>query len=1446
MEFIELNRDFAALKKDQEIDPNLGPVWGRKYGGWLDWNDILEHRRVVMLAEALSGKTEELRYRAGTLSQEGKHAYFVRIEDLADGQFEDALDHRSTDSFNSWLAETTSDAWFFLDSVDEARLNHKNFSTALNRFARKLGVINLQRAYIFISCRVSDWKGREDRESIERILPYQEPLKPPSEILDYRTALLNPIFNRSSRSTNNPKETPTLNPKDLLIIQLLPLTSEQRNRLAKASGVNEVAEFSSAIQLNGLEAMAERPGDLLDLAWYWNENGKFGSLREMSEQSVRRKLQEQDQSRADGNLLSAEKARIGAEQLAAALTLGKSFTLRALGQEPDPTLAAGAIDPTHILSDWSPAEQAALLRRGAFTPSTFGRLRFHHRSTQEYLTATWITRLMNAGCPREEIAHLLFVERYGVKTVVPSLRAVAAWLALDHSDIRQEIIKREPLTLIQHGDPKSLPIAAREALLEAYAEHDVIGQVTGQVLDHRAVWMFSDIRLACAIRTSWAKNDRSGFRLDLLRFIREAKIVACVDLARSAALDIAVNDYVRVVAIEAIFVCEDHNGLKQLAEKARSAPDRLSYRLAPAFAQNLYPQFLSVDELLELIDRSQPLEQYTTGGFGDILDELVEATPNRNDQKKLAYGLASICLAAPHVDDIPRLSSKHAELVNSMSKLSIRELKFRSLGEVDEGFIRLLMVVERAKDYSNDESQIVTLRESVRADSDLNRALFWADVLDTRTHPKLTPETRYWNVTYLCGVPLWQLNITDLAWLQKDCIEKPDESDRRIAFSAVWTLLRDAGRLDSERELIQNLTESNPWLAADLAEYSAPSVISEEHKKYEKQLKVNRQKRAKKEAEDQDSWLKFQAMLELEPTLLSDPEKLKTWSPGFDRLMFLTDWLAKRSGTDFCKASREWPLLMEAFSSSVVEAYKSGIKHIWRMTEAERPAHKGSGHFTTKYTTMLSIAGLNLEAAETTDWYIDLTDVEVIRAAEHACLSGQGYPEWLDVLIDKYPLQSLPILHSALTSEIYSNNIRSDLLSHYAYSQNHAHSSLGAIISNALRKKDIDSLEVVERCLKVLTRQHITPLMTRGLVKMVRNRFTRHLAAGNEEMALRYFALQLHIQPEPAILELEKILEAMATSNEQERIEKWLSFFFGRHGGISTNVFERLSILTLTTLLRVVYRHIRYEDDRAGRGGILRQRDHAEDARNIVLSALTNRSGADAYHALIALSEDPLFQLSSIRFLEMAHEKVEQDAELPSWKTDEVLKFEREFVIPVKSGSDLLRLVMSVLSDIAYSFINADASSRPLLLAAKDENEVQHWLAEQFTLRAKSRYIVHRESEVSNGDKPDIVISSSTANVEVAVELKHGDKGWTVKQLDHALKNQLAENYLKPANRRQGVLVVTCHSKRKWQEPGTRIKWTFSELSEWLNRQALGLLNNRVGEVEVRVFGLDAFQNNAH
>jgi hypothetical protein len=197
-DYIELKRNFVPVAEDMEPSLDIGQLWGRKYGSWLDWPEVLDHARVVLLAEAQSGKTEEFKHAAAGLREGGHPAFYATVEQLADGSFNLSPSERTL--FDTWKAGSDR-AWFFLDSVDEARLSRKKFDGALRNLNAEVGT-ELGRASVLVSCRVSDWKGKSDRQTILDILPIPKlaPVPAPAPTDDRDAALLDPISSARNQS----------------------------------------------------------------------------------------------------------------------------------------------------------------------------------------------------------------------------------------------------------------------------------------------------------------------------------------------------------------------------------------------------------------------------------------------------------------------------------------------------------------------------------------------------------------------------------------------------------------------------------------------------------------------------------------------------------------------------------------------------------------------------------------------------------------------------------------------------------------------------------------------------------------------------------------------------------------------------------------------------------------------------------------------------------------------------------------------------------------------------------------------------------------------------------------------------------------------------------------------------------------------------------------------
>ena len=89
-----------------------------------------------------------------------------------DVDFDEAFEVGTSEQFEGWLA-SADEAWFFLDSVDEARLdNPRAFEKAIKRFAKRIRPA-MHRAHIVITSRPYAWRFKSDTALVERHLPFK-------------------------------------------------------------------------------------------------------------------------------------------------------------------------------------------------------------------------------------------------------------------------------------------------------------------------------------------------------------------------------------------------------------------------------------------------------------------------------------------------------------------------------------------------------------------------------------------------------------------------------------------------------------------------------------------------------------------------------------------------------------------------------------------------------------------------------------------------------------------------------------------------------------------------------------------------------------------------------------------------------------------------------------------------------------------------------------------------------------------------------------------------------------------------------------------------------------------------------------------------------------------------------------------------------------------------
>ena len=247
----------------------------------LTWTQVLPGPCVVVLGEGGIGKTSELRGQAQRLRGEGRGAFFVPIEALAKDGLAMTIEGEIR-AFEEWK-QGQAEAWFFLDSVDEAKLVGESLQRALKKLVTELSD-TLQRCHLVVSCRPSDWK-RNDEEELNRlagrlIKPIEPP--PPSE----------PRRGRRQHQARTSFERDTILPiVPVRVLRLAPLICDQiKSYAAQKENLTDADAFVEAVGAADLWGLAGRPLDVEWLAGSWKRSHVFAPLRIMIEKTFTRNL----------------------------------------------------------------------------------------------------------------------------------------------------------------------------------------------------------------------------------------------------------------------------------------------------------------------------------------------------------------------------------------------------------------------------------------------------------------------------------------------------------------------------------------------------------------------------------------------------------------------------------------------------------------------------------------------------------------------------------------------------------------------------------------------------------------------------------------------------------------------------------------------------------------------------------------------------------------------------------------------------------------------------------------------------------------------------------------------------------------------------------------------------------------------------------------------------
>ena len=1400
---IELNRRFNLVENDDDSGKSAEDAQREAiekfFSGHyplpgVSWAGLLEMPRVVILAEAGAGKSAELGLRTKTLRDEGKSAFFCRMESIAEEKdFRKALLLEEEECFDKWL-KGEDVGYFFVDSVDESKLRDFPVDSALRPLKRALKGTQA-RARIYISSRASEWD-------------------PGKDFTDFCKC-----WGDSPR-----------------IALLRSLDSEQQELLVGEFGLRDGKKMLESARKIG-DYLVNRPLDLRATAEYWRKHQRIDSHMDMMEHSVSENLLEWSPKHANKRALDVEKARRGAESLAVALTLCKESRIRT------PSSASKRMDgmePRKILSDWSASEISALLERPVFDPKISGAVRFHHREVQEYLAARWFKRMLGGGVlsgSARSILPAFETAKYGESFVYPAMRPIAAWLAQMENgkgDFFRRMLELEPVTMMIRGDPSVLSSQFQGKVLRAAAQK-IASNLETEKIYNISLERFEGKDIANVVNELLDTFSNNPEVVEfLLRIVEKGKIDKCADKVLGIALTESTAENLRHLAIYAVANASAEHA-KKLAGKVVDQADKWTGQDLARAMSRLFPKSMNIDQFVQCIEKK-------SGAWAGLTDEsyLLKNIPIEGiTAEELRKFMNDILTAAK--TRAKRTRGRMESLTATLAaKALMSTLDSSDAPHEDEDILRAIEALEKHKEMDFSEWQDLT--KKISANWRLVHALYWrAFQRDYRI---------IWTMSGMSGSSdspeLFRAFLLDLQ-------TQPDAKTREEALRIICQIWRPSARENSDilAEIRVALGEGNAMLR-QLDEHleQAAKFQSEEE-----QRTKGRKEREQKEKEAREKELRESVdILQKMSTQLCDFDADPP-SNIVHILLYLHEWMldnkpksADESDSD--NDSCDWKSMISVFGEEVARCARDGIMKFWR-TYNPKPISEvrgGRGSWSTDTRIFLGILGLDILHQQQSGWAAQLTKDEAARAACYATHCSPRFPKWFTELVSEHQEAAGEIMRSEMEKDIrqFADNTSPNILSTMLHNDEFlgkffAQMALDILEANPAVGRNARS--DVSRLLRFLKDDDTTERKV--------NFYRGQIALKNDVDEQSFWLAEwMRVDADAALEELARHLRKISNLDDAKKfMVNFCGSFEDETRAHNTQGLREMglwgNISRLRKMLHLTLQHVRYEDDfnRAGSGAYIPEmRDHAQSFRGALVNHLISEcSGEEAHHAMMELSVDtaPNDHMRGI-FRVYARARAEKDAKFSAWKPDEVVAFANDMTPPLRDPNNFFQWFLLVLNKIKSDWEGGDFSPKGQI---HSEEDAQIQAAHNLKIMGEGKFIVTREDVVIDRKERDLRIQPCGSDNVVSVEMKIiGEKQGTFSTLRKALEKQLPQYLLDPKTRHGVLLLIYKGSKkRRWKIPSNSSA-NFAELTDALGNQAKELTGKIGGVDDIRVIGIDLSQ----
>ncbi len=1420
-----VERAFAEVSVDTAIGTE-GQRPSRRRGSPspLTWSSLLQSARVLVISQAGSGKTYECQRCQRLLWDEGEPAFLVELAELATDKLEDLLSPEEEQRLEQWRVSQSGVATFFLDSVDELKLTQGSFKTALTRLARAING-QFARVRVVITSRPVPF----DRDQVAAILPVPPPAEPKLTATNFADVAMG-----TAKADNADEQA-----KPWQVVELLPLSDEQIMLFASGQGVGDPEAFLADIHRRNAIEFAERPQDLIELCAEWRNHQRIGSHRAQVAAAIAIKLRPR-MDRRERAELSPGRANEGASRLALAAMLMRRLTFRHSPEADVGGPSGTAIDPSEILPDWTPGERATLLERALFGFASYGRVRFHHRSVLEHLAAKQLGRHLASGKPTAAVKRLLFAETpQGDRIVRPTMRPVAAWLALESESVFADVVERDPTVMLNFGDPDALSDAQKARALSAYVARYGRGGWRGLHVPAIQVHRFASPGLAPLIHELWPTVENVEVRELLLDLVGAASMETCAGLAVDAALSAAEPVQLRIGAVDALIQL-DGPQLTEVARSLEAEPATWPMEIARPVVVRLFPDHIAPESLLNVLARLTD-QRHSAGYLTYHLPQRIADVSDRPTLDTLVQGLGNLVgEGMTRGQEWPPYKSLRPFLLPAFAAACERRMMIGPLTPCLAQSVALALRLAGHRDES--DRHLKTLRELVAMLGPGDREmLFWIeDGFRQSTHPLTDPGRRFWAAAREGPIRLDAKR--DAAWIHAavaDTTRPASEREMMLdgALCHVWN--RKGTWEDHARRLRADVADQAD-LVAMIDRQLEPMPINPELLAQEAGWRRREKKEARQQAENHASWLHFWGELANSPD--------EAFGPGRSTNTAWNLWRAmSQSGPESRSSGWNRRFLERHFGAAVADRMRVALRPVWREDRPTLWSEREPGKRNTYLTRwQLGLAAIAAEA-EDRAWATKLTSEEAKLACRYAPIQLNGLPSWLDDLAVAYPTEVQEVFRGELEAELRepAGIEASGLLTTIGLSSPGLRVLFRSCLLTWLADCGDPAGSEQNEPAAITRLESVLEILKQDADETVEHQLRQRALARLEEgvigpAASTWLSTLMKLDPAAGTAALERALDGLAPAKNGPATGLFAVLFGDRHSVqpilASGPGFTPPLLMRLLTL---AYRHVRVADDDRHEGAYTPDtRDHAQHARNALLDAMLRTKGPDGWAAKLELAASPWFAHMRDRVLLTARELAAEEVDGQPATAAAVISLERYGETPPATRDDMFQLLSDRLDDLDDLLLQ-DISPRELWSGTQEERLLRRAIAQQLKAAANGAYTVDQEAVTADEKETDIRLRSTLPGQEGVIELKVGEKGRSAGDLRQALSEQLVRKYMAAEHCRAGCLLISIGTDRRWKHPDSGDVLDLAGLIRMLNQEAQRIMDELGGALRVSARGLD-------